>query len=93
MMNIDAVRELLAKAEHDDRTHEQASLSIEVTHTTDCGTLVDSAHHSAQIAPHYYTSKPALGLITAVHCLEIDRVDELIALLQRARQIMAGEGS
>lgn len=58
----------------------------------DCGTLIESAHFTAQILPHYYTTQPSLTVHTHPHCMEIHRVEELISLLQKAREIMSGKG-
>lgn len=68
----------------------ETPVEIDVTVTKDAGTLIESRHFHAQLAPHYYTSKPALGIISSVHAMEIDRVDELIALLQKAKELMRG---
>jgi hypothetical protein len=73
-----------------ERKQSETLFVIDVSHPEDCGTLIESAHFYAQIMPHYYTSRPSLSIRTNPHMMEIDRVDELIALLQKARAIMAG---
>lgn len=92
-MSDERFQQLAARAAHEiEGTGAIADIEIDVTHTEDCGTLVDSVRMYSQIMPHYYTSKPALSILSSVHSMQIDRVDELIALLQEARRVMADQG-
>lgn len=85
-MNADDIARLQAAELHEQDSRDQFPITVE--HTYDSGIWLESRHHRAQIASHYYTGKPALGIASPVHALELDRVDELIALLQRAREII-----
>lgn len=69
-------------------------MKIEVSyHPEDgVGTLIDSPQFRGQIQPHVRTGAPTLNLRTSTYGpsvgLTLESVDELIALLQRARAEM-----
>jgi hypothetical protein len=94
IIDAERVRRLQAAALHDAMPETSA---IEVTHHPEdgVGTLLETPHFVAQIQPHVRTGEPALSInsiYNSTYGMTLDRVDELIALLQRSRAEMAGGG-